>query len=302
MRAALLAVILLLLPARAPAGIEVVASIAPIHSLAAQVMEGAGTPYLLLPPGTSPHDHALKPSDARALERAAAVFRVGPALERWLDAPLATLAGDARVVSLAEVTGLTLLPVREEAAFESHEGGHEGDAHEGEPDDPHLWLDPENARLWLGAIAETLAAADPANAALYRANAARAQADLDALVAAIDARIAPGRGRPFIVFHDAYHYFERRFRIEAAGAVALSDASAPGPARIAEIRARIAETGAICLFREPQFRSGLVETVIGGTGARVGVLDPLGADLEPGPGLYAALLTGLADALATCLD
>jgi zinc transport system substrate-binding protein len=279
----------------------VVASIAPVHSLVAQVMEGAGTPHLLLPPGASPHDHALRPSDAAALERAAVVVRVGAGLERWLDGPLAALAGQARVVTLAGLAGLTLLAPREGAAFEAHEGDAD-EAHAGEAIDPHLWLEPENARLWLGAIAAALAEADPGNAALYEANAAKAQAGLDALAAEVEAKLGPVRGRSFIVFHDAYHYFERRFRIEAAGAVALSDASAPGPARIAEIRTRIAETGAVCLFREPQFRSALVETVAEGTGARIGVLDPLGAGIEPGPGLYAAILRGLAHGLADCLS
>ncbi len=310
MRATLLALALLLIPAPTPA-IEVVASIAPVHSLVAQVMEGTGTPRLLLPPGASPHDHALRPSDAAALQRAAVVVRIGLALERWLDGPLGSLSAEARVVTLVEIPGLTLLPVREGEAFEAHSDAHDGDAHahEGHVDggdadeapDPHVWLDPDNARLWLAAIAETLAAADPPNASLYRANAAQARAALDGLAAGIDSALAPVRGRPFIVFHDAYQYFERRFHIEASGAVAFADAAAPGPARMAAVRAHITKTGARCLFREPQFRSAIVEAVAAGTGARIGVLDPLGAGLEPGPGLYGALLRGLADNLAACL-
>jgi zinc transport system substrate-binding protein len=309
MRNTLLALPLLLAPAHAPA-LDVVASIAPVHSLVAQVMEGTGAPRLLLPPGTSPHDHALRPSEAAALQGAEVIVRIGPSLERWLEGPLEALATEARVVTLVDVPGLTLLPVREGAAFEAHADAGDGDSHDGadhdeahahDATDPHVWLDPQNARLWLAAIAGALAQADPANEALYHANAARAQAALDTLAAGIEARLAPLRGRPFVVFHDAYQYFERRFRIEAAGAVALSDAAAPGPARIAAIRARLIETGARCVFREPQFRSAIVETVAEGTGARTGVLDPLGAGLDPGPGLYGALLAGLADGLADCL-
>jgi zinc transport system substrate-binding protein len=277
----------------------VVASIAPVHSLVARVMQGAGAPHLLLPPGASPHDHALRPSDAAALERAALVFWVGPRLERWLERSLTTLAAGARVVRLADTTGLTRLALRQGAVFEADEPETEP-AHEDETD-PHLWLDPENAKLWLDAIAAALAEADPARRALYLANAEAARAELDALAAEIDARLAPVRGRPFVVFHDAFHYFESRFGIEAAGAVALGDARAPGPARIARIRDRIRALRAVCLFREPQFRSALVATVAEGTGVRIGLLDPLGAGLRPGPDLYPDLLRGLAENLADCL-
>ena len=308
--------VVLALPLRAAAeseaGAEVVASIAPVHSLVARVMQGAGAPYLLLPPGSSPHDHALRPSGAAALERAALVFWVGPRLERRLERPLTTLAAGARVVRLVDTPGLIRLALRKGAAFADVGAAHDhglGPDHGEDETDPHLWLDPENAKLWLGAIAAALAGADPEHRALYLANADAAQAELDALAADINARLAPIRGRPFVVFHDSFHYFEHRFDIAAAGAVALGDARAPGPARIARIRDRIralraapgAAPGAVCLFREPQFRSALVATVAEGTGVRIGLLDPLGASLRPGPDLYPELLRGLAESLAGCL-
>jgi zinc transport system substrate-binding protein len=285
-------------PLRSAVGVEVVTSIAPIHSLAARVMQGIDTPYLLLPPSASPHDHALRPSDATALEKAALVFWIGPRLEPWLQRPLSTLAVGARVVRLADTPGLTRLAQREGAAFEAHD---DDQSHPGDETDLHLWLDPTNAKLWLGTMAAALAEADPENQAQYLANAAAARAELDALVFEIDARLSPVRGRPFIVFHDAFHYFERRFNIRAAGAVALSDARTPGPARIAKIRERITALNAVCLFREPQFRAALVATVAEGTGVKIGVLDPLGTNLRPGPGLYPNLLRDLADGLADCL-
>lgn len=312
----LIACLVALLPGRTLAGPETVATIAPVHSLVARVMAGAGTPHLLVPPDASPHHVALRPSDAAALARAALVFRVGPVIEPWLERPLATLAAEARVIRLDQVPGLIRLPLREGETFarDAHDGEHDhadegGDAPEGTSHaeeaegeiDPHLWLDPENAKLWLDAIAAALAEADPANAALYRQNAEAARAEITALEAEIAGKLAPLRGRPFVVFHDAYGYFEHRFGLEAAGAVALSDARTPGPARIARIRALIEETGAACVFREPQFRPALAETVAEGTGARVGVLDPTGAGLRPGPGLYPALLRGLAAGLADCL-
>ena len=332
MRWLVLVLAVLLAPApRALAQPETVASIAPVHSLVARVMQGAGTPYLLVPPGASPHDFALRPSGAGALEEAELIFRVGEGIDLWLDGPLVTLAEGTRVVRLDEVEGLTRLALREGEAFGPHDHGaqdHGKSAGQGQEDagahghntddghahgehahgehahgefDPHLWLDPANAKLWLGAIADALVAADPANAPLYRANAEAGRTEIDVAQAEIEALLAPLRDRPFIVYHDAFHYFEHRFRIEAAGALSASDARAPGPARIAAIRELIRETGARCVFREPQFRSALAETVVEGTHARIGVLDPTGATFEPGPGLYTALLRGIAEGLADCL-
>lgn len=290
----------LALPPGIAAGAEVVASIAPVHSLVARVMQGAGEPYLLLPPGASPHHHALRPSDAAALERAALVFRVGPRLEPWLDRPLEVLAAGAQVVRLEDTPGLTRLALRAGGVFDSH-GHADGAAPEHDRTDPHLWLDPMNAKAWLGAIAATLARADPGNRALYLANADAAGGEIDTLVAEIDARLEPVRGRPFVVFHDAFQYFGHRFGIAAAGAVMPGDARAPGPARVARIRRLIHDLGAVCLFRDPQFRASLADTVAMGTGARVGLLDPAGIGLPPGPGLYPELLRGMADGLAGCL-
>ena len=151
------------------------------------------------------------------------------------------------------------------------------------------------------AIAAALGEADPANAAAYGANAEAFAAETEARAAAIEARVAPLRGRPFIVFHDGYQYFERRFDLPAAGSIALHDGDAPGTARIAAIRERVIADGVVCAFAEPEFPPALLGTVIEGTPARAGRLDGIGAGLTPGPGLYPALLDCLADGLEACL-
>ncbi|MDG4649680.1 zinc ABC transporter substrate-binding protein [Roseibacterium sp. SDUM158017] len=179
----------------------------------------------------------------------------------------------------------------------AHDDAH-GHAHEGI--DPHAWLDPVNAGIWMADIAEALSELDPGNAAAYRANARAGRAEIDALIAEVEGRMAPLRGRPFIVFHDAYQYFEARFGLEAAGAISVSDASEPGPARVAEIRDLVAELGAGCVFAEPQFNRGMVDAVFEGSGATIGVIDPVGAELTPGPGFYPALIRGMADSFEAC--
>lgn len=288
--------------AEAPA---VVATILPLHSLVAGVMDGVATPQLLLPAGASPHAYALRPSDARALSRAKVVFWIGEALENFLERPLATLAKGARVVEVLDMDGVAKLAVREGGVWAAHEDahGHARDAHgHGHAGlDAHVWLDPANARAIVRAAAAALAAADPANGARYAANARALEGRLDALETRIAARLAPVSGRAYIVFHDAYQYFERRYGLTPAGSVTVSPGRPPGARRLAELRAKIRGAGAACVFIEPQFEPRLAHTVIEGTGARLGTLDPVGAGLAPGKDAYFTLMETLADSLARCL-
>ena len=310
---------------------RVAVDIAPVHSLVARVMEGVGEPELVVSPGGTPHEYTLRPSEARALRGADAVFWVGPELTPWLENALGTLSGDARIVALSGIDGTLRLEVREGALFETHEhgedhgseaghdeeharadehdGGHD-DGHDGGHDeehgpghagDPHAWLSPDNASVWLGAVADTLAVVDPERADVYRANAATAREELDTLSVEIERILDPVRGRGFIVFHDAYQYFERAFDIPASGAISVSDATDPSPARLSAIRGRVTDEAANCVLSEPQFDPDLVAVVVEGTDVRTGVLDPLGSSLEPGPELYPRLLHGLATTLAECL-
>lgn len=176
--------------------------------------------------------------------------------------------------------------------------GHEHDHGE---HDPHAWLDPSNAIVWLDTIAEQLSEADPANAQTYRSNAAAGKAELEQLIVDVNHILDPVRGRSFIVFHDAYQYFESAFDFTAAGAISLSDASDPGPARIKEIQDRVSQANVTCVLSEPQFNPDLVNTVLDGTKAGSSVIDPLGSNLETGPDFYPKLIRELAQDLAECV-
>jgi zinc transport system substrate-binding protein len=307
--------------ARADQPPRVVASVLPVGAIAAAVMDGVAEPTVLLEPGASPHAYSLRPSQAQALTEADLVLWVGPDLEGFLARPIEALGGDARQVALATVEGMALLPYREGPLFggdaQDDEDGHAHDDHDQDDDhahdaddghghaqgsiDGHVWLSPANARVMAEAIATVLGEVDPGRAQTYAANAAAFAASLDVLEAAIDTALAPVRGRPFVVFHDAYHYFERHFDMEAAGVIHASPEVQPGAARVAEIQARLATLDAACVFAEPQFEPRIVETVIEGSNAKSGVLDPLGGDLTLGPDTYAALLRGIAQGLADCL-
>jgi zinc transport system substrate-binding protein len=317
---------------------QVAVDIAPVHSLVARVMQGVGEPSLIVPAGASPHEYSLRPSEAAALENADLVFWIGDDLTPWMARAVETLAGDADVTTLLSADGVTLLEFRDGALFEAHShdhGGHDheehaeaaahdhdhdhdhaeehahehGDDHAHDDDhdhahgehDPHAWLSPANAAVWLDVIAAELSSADPGNAGAYFANAAAAKAELEAVSAEVNEILEPVRGGRFIVFHDAYQYFETAFDFPASGAISLSDATDPSPARIAEIQGRVANEGIQCVLSEPQFNEGLVATVMDGTEANSAVLDPLGSDLEPGPDLYPQLLRNLAGSLASCL-
>lgn len=321
-----------ILTATAPvayADINVVTSIKPVHSLAASVMQGVAAPTLLIAGAGSPHTYALKPSQARTLQEADVIFWIGHDLEAFLEKPIEAIAANALSVELSQSHGLKKLAFREGGAFDSHdhdehdEHGHDDhdhdkhdehdhdkhdehghDEHEGHDHgefDPHFWLDPKNAIAMVAEIQEHLSKIDPANAATYQSNAANISSQLDTLIAEIDAELEPVRNQGYIVFHDAYQYFEHRFGVSAIGSITVSPEVLPGAERISTLQAKVRELGAGCVFSEPQFEPKLVDVVTENTQAGKGVLDPLGAALENGPSLYFDLIRNMAKSLKDCL-
>jgi zinc transport system substrate-binding protein len=297
--------------AAAPAFAEpprVVASVKPVQSLVAGVMAGVGSAELIVPGNASPHVYALRPSDARKLDGAQLVFWIGEMYEGFLEKPLEALAGKAKIVTLSEVDGMTLLRAREGGAWESHAShghshGQKGGKHDHatREDDGHLWLDPENAKAIASAAARALSDADPANAVHYAANADSLKQRLAELDRTVAARLGPVGKQPYVVFHDAYQYFERRYGLVPAGSITVAPEGKPGARRIQQIRAKMTRLGARCIFAEPQFEPSIVTTIAADTKTRSGVLDPLGADIREGPDLYFTLMERLAGSLADCL-
>ncbi|MEM1276083.1 MAG: zinc ABC transporter substrate-binding protein [Pseudomonadota bacterium] len=362
---------------------KVVTDIAAVQSMVARVMGDLGTPELLVSAGVSPHDYAMRPSEAAALQEADVVVWIGEALMPQLDGPIDALGTKATVLSLMDVPDMNVLDYRELSEFgdhgdehhghdhhddehaehdddhhgeehaaahdehdhgddhadahddhnhgdehadghdehhgEEHADDHQGhghddhaakDEHAGHDDhghhhhgelDPHIWLDPMNAATAMKAIAELLAEKDAENATVYRENADAAVAEIAALTEDLATRLEPYAGRPFLVYHDAYQYFEARFGLTPAGSIAVGDATTPGPARLKKIREILVESGAVCVFSEPQFPEDLTKVVTEGTGIRTSIIDPHGVDLPVGAELYPMLLTKLADSVEDCL-
>ena len=369
------------------ADVKVVASIKPVHSLVAAVMQGVGTPDLIVEGAGSPHTYALKPSQAKQLQQADLVFWMSHDLEAFLEKSIDGIATKAVSIPLMESHGLATLNFREGGAFDDHahddhddhddekhddhdhekhddhedekhddhdhekhddhdhekhddhdhekhddhddekhddhddekhddhdhkkhddhehekhddHDGHDDHGHEGV--DPHVWLDPENAKAMVHEIEEALAKADPANAATYESNAEAVMAQLDSLVAEIDGELAPVKGRGYIVFHDAYQYFENRFGVSAIGSITVSPEVLPGAERVSDLQEKVRSLDATCVFSEPQFEPRLVATITENTNAGTGVLDPLGASIDNGPNLYFTLIRNMARSLKDCLS
>jgi zinc transport system substrate-binding protein len=312
------AVVLLALIAAAPdAGFavpRVVVTVKPLHSLVAGVMAGLGEPDLIIRGGGSPHTYGLKPSEARLLERAQVIFWIGPSLERFMLQPLAALGSKARVEAVGRMPGITLLPGRAGGVWDEP-AGPPGDRHDreagevasrsgmqgAEMHDGHLWLDPANARVIARAAADVLGRVDPGNRAQYVANAGAVIARIAALDAELNLELASVREVPFVVFHDAYQYFEKRYALRAAGSITVSAERKPGARRVRQIRDTIGRRGARCVFSEPQFSPAILVTLLEGTSVRTGILDPLGAELPAGPDAYFTLMRNLGAALVDCL-
>ena len=310
---------------------NVVVDIAPVHSLVARVMQDVGAPDLIIRSGASPHDYRLRPSEAKALQDANLVIWMGKELTPWMEDAVKTLSTEAAILTLLEKDETTLLEFRESVLFEEHDHDDHSDKDHAETEDqdhddhddhsdkehaetedqdhdehahgahdPHAWLSPENAKIWLNLIAAQLSTADPDNASTYFVNAAAAMTEIDTLMADVSTMLDPLRGNSFIVFHDAYQYFETVFEFPASGAISLGDATDPSPARIARVQGRIQEQKIQCVLAEPQFKKGLVVTVLEGTDAKTSIIDPLGVALEPGPALYPQLIRNMAKTLVDC--
>jgi zinc transport system substrate-binding protein len=290
----------------AEAAPKVMASIMPVHSIVSAVMGKTGTPELIFRGAVSEHTSGLTPQQIASLGAGDLVFMVGPTIEvRLGQLDKGEAVNGKAFIMLADAPGITRLKIREGGGWEAHvhEEEHSAENHvEGVATyNGHIWLSPANAKAIAATLANEFSAIDSANAATYQANAAAFAASVDKTAADITALLAPVKDKPFIVFHDAYPYFEKAFGLSAVGSIADAGGSAPSAKRLGEIRAKLAATGAVCVFREPQFDARFAETVIEGSSARLGVLDAIGADLTPGPGAYLELLSNLAENLHTCL-
>jgi zinc transport system substrate-binding protein len=288
--------------------ISVVASIKPIHSLVAAVMGDIGTPHLLLEAPSSAHHFTLKPSQARSLQAADIVFWVGPTMEQPLTKALATLAPQAQTLPLIESAGLVLInfdkvtPAHEKHDHEKHD--HEKHDEHAKHDDhlinPHIWLDPQNAKIMLGVIAARLAKADPENASTYAANADSMAARLAILETDITSQLASYSAAKFLVLHDAHVYFERRFGLRNYGAITTEPDVMPTASRVKALRDELREHRFDCIFAEPFLGQKAVALIAEGSKVSIGTLDPIASNLPAGAQLYPDLLMSYAKALQSC--
>ena len=295
----------------ANADIKVVASIKPIHSLASHLMHGVAKPDLIVDGYASPHGFALKPSHAKMLQNADIVFWVGKDVENFLEKPLDSIAKKAEKIELLEIKGLNKLKFRERNIFDDHDDhddhakkeddhddhdGHE-EHHHGEHD-PHIWLDPINAKVILNEMVEHLIENDAKNASTYKSNLEKALKDIDKLT--IEVMTDLNQSTSSIVFHDAYQYFEKRFNVNVLGAFTVNTDVMPGAEQLAEIREVIEHDKVACIFSEPQFNPDIINAVAKDMDIKTGVLDPLGATLTPGKALYFDLIKNMSKSFKGC--
>ena len=317
--------------ASAKEDIHVLTSIKPVHSLVSLVMKGVGNPQLIVPGAASPHGFSLKPSQAMLMEKADIIFWIGPDLETFLEKPLQVISNKATKIKLIETPKLEKLKFRVGGKFEEHDhdhgkhkdekhddhgkhkdekhddhGKHKDEKHDdhghvGSHSDPHIWLDPTNAKLMLEYISHELEEIDPANAPTYEKNFKEAKRKIDEVSLTITNALTPYKENGFIVFHDAYQYFEKHFDLQASGAISIHPETVPGAQRMTEIRQALNSSSVKCVFTEPQFESKVVRAIIEGTGKKSVEIDPIGANLKPEKNLYFNLISDMGEAFVKCL-
>ncbi|MEW8022981.1 MAG: zinc ABC transporter substrate-binding protein [Candidatus Thiodiazotropha sp.] len=288
--------------------LNVVVSLKPVHSLLASLMLDVAEPKLLLDDSQSPHSMSLKPSQIRMLNRADLIVWVGDTLEPALYRLFERRPYDAPIISLLETPGLQLLPIRDRREWTAHGHTHVHDDNQPDRDtipvmlDNHIWLSPENAAAMVRHLTQKLIELDKAHSAVYRKNSRNLLNRLDSIDHEIRTELKPVRNTPYIVFHDAYQYFEAHYGMRTLGAVNISPEQLSGARHIHRLRQTIREGGARCLFSEPQFEPKLAHTLLEGLAVSIGELDPLGIQLPPGPDCYFSLMKELADNLLDCLS
>ena len=285
---------------------RVVTDIPPVQSLVAMVIGDLGTPEVLVGQGADPHSFQLRPSQAASLQDATLIVWIGHQMTPWLERTLDGSGSTAMQIELLNAAVTETIAYGEDTAHDHDtapaEPAQNGDEHAHDGLDPHAWLDPQNATVWLSVIAAELSTLDPANAAAYAANATAASTRIAALEADIKSLLDPVTSKPFIVYHDAYGYFAGHFGLTLAGEIAIGDATAPSAARLANLRETLITGSPVCIFPEANHDPKLLLQIAEGTPVHIGgVLDPEGASLQPGADLYPALMRNLATTLADCL-
>ena len=320
----------------AKAEVNVVTTIKPLHSLVSSVMKGVGEPSLIIEGTNNPHTFVFKPSHAEMIENADIVFWIGKDLEAFMEKPLDSLAKNAKTIAFMDLASIEKLKFREQNIFDNHDDhghddhddhGHKDDDHDDHDDhdghddehdghddhddhaghhdghnhgefDAHIWLDPANAKEMVLEISHELSELDPSNKSKYEDNASKTIAALDTLIEEVDNSLS--KDISYIVFHDAYQYFETRFGVKSAGALTLNPDVLPGAKQIADIQDLINDKGIKCIFSEPQYNPKIIETLGNDMNISTGVMDPLGAYIDSGPTMYAELINGIANSIKEC--
>ena len=320
----------------ARAEVNVVTTIKPLHSLISSVMEGVGKPSLIIEGTNNPHTFVFKPSHAEMIENADIVFWIGEDLEAFMEKPLDSLAKNAKTISFMDLASIEKLKFREQNIFDDHDDhghddhddhGHKDDDHDDHDDhdghddehdghddhddhaghhdghnhgefDAHIWLDPANAKEMVLEISHELSELDPSNKSKYEDNASKTIVALDKLIEDVDKSLS--KDISYIVFHDAYQYFEKRFGVIPAGALTLNPDVLPGAKQIADIQDVINDKGIKCIFSEPQYNPKIIETLGNDMNISTGVMDPLGAYIDAGPSMYSDLINGIANSIKDC--
>jgi len=289
-----------LLIGSAQAEVKVLTSIKPLQLIAAAVQDGVAIPEVLLPPGASPHNYALRPSDVRKVQSVALLYWIGPDMEGFL--PRVLNGRTLPSVAVQDLPGMKLRRFAEDS--HSHADDTDEHDHDHRPGtlDAHLWLSPVNARVIADKMAADLSAADPANAERYQSNAKAFDERLDALDQRLKKRLTSAEGKPYFVFHEAFDYFEEAYGLKHAGVFSVAAEVQPGAQHVAAMRKRLQEVGKTCVFSEPPLRPRLAETLVAGLPVKLAELDALGGYTPATAQGYEQVLEKLGNDLAGCLE
>jgi len=284
--------------------LNVVTSIKPLYGITQFLMQGVGTPHLLLNTTTSPHTYRLRPSQIKILHSADLIIWISPQIESFLQKPLSQL-DNSKQLQLINEKSMHRLPARQggEWSHSHHEHEHH-DLHEKEAIhiDPHLWLSPKNGIQIAQSISAHLQQHDPKNETIYQKNTLQFIKIVEGINTELTQQLASVRAQPFLVFHDAYQYFEQAYQLNAVGTITISPEQNPSAKRLHKLKQRIQTMQVSCLFAEPQFKNKIVKLLHQETQIKTAWLDPIGTNLATDKNSYFELLRHLSLQIKNCLQ
>ncbi len=276
------------------------ATIRPLQSIVANITDGTDEVGLIMDRHLSIHNFYLLPNTIKAIHHSSVIILINKDFELFMGKIIDALYNDQKVFEVSSTPGLNLF--LNDPDKEGHEH-HEGCDHYGYQYDYHFWLDVDRMKIAAQGITDFLSKAIPENETIYRKNLKKLNARLAKLDTYIKNKIKSAIGKNFIVTHDAYNYFIKKYGLNKPMSMSFNHNYYIGARDFIDLQRAVRDNTVQCIFEEPAFESYVTRKILGDNKTiKLGKLDaewgPEDVSLKDS---YFAMMESLADSLSDCL-